>query len=194
MAEKLAKSPAVRKVLTISTIVQKPTAKGKLMWTITDENDDFYSVFNEMVRARLDEGATVAVMLEIAERGDKQYKNIVGIADNPVAAAGEVNVNELLPGGEPTSSMQIQTTKSPAAAPAPVAAPRPAEHRPLNVMTSMVDIRIAALHAATRLCAAGLITAAQVEFNCREFEKYIMGVGLNEHNSSSAGGLDEYIT
>lgn len=195
----------VRKVIKIAAIQQKKTAKGKDMWTITDDKDDFYSVFDEFVRGRLEVDQTVAVMVEINATGGKSYKNIVGIADALLSPATDSDVSELLP----TSSMDIQAAgDEPAAKPNPDASagPKlpPAPQTPEPLMTrwptenppkkpDMVDIRAKALGCAVRLCAGGVITHKQIEHNSNVFVKYILGVEPSEQNSSSEGeAVDEY--
>jgi hypothetical protein len=182
----------IRKVLFIKSIEQKPTSKGKPMWTITDEQDDFYSVFDEFVRSRLAEGQHNAVMVKIEPRGDRSYKNIVGIAETTTAEAPPTNLDELRIDNEaPVTSpkpQQSSTPPPPVATPtqAPAPTPRPAAPTPAN--DRMVDIRMKALELSVSLTARGQATAAQIEPNANSFVSYILG----EQNSSSRGGTNEF--
>lgn len=172
----MAEATAVRRVITIKSIQKKMKHDGTTpFWNITENSGDFYSVFDPTVEARLAEGQH-AVMVEEVERNGKTYRNIVGIAD-PMIAAGEVSVQEIVPGGTP-----VMETK-------------PQQSRPLNVVNNMLEVRIAALNATATLLATGSITASKVEAQTKQFEQYLLHGWPDEQKSSSAAtdGADQFI-
>lgn len=184
---------AERKIIMVARIEQKPTTKGKDMWRIIDDHDDFYSIFDEFVRGRIVEGKHNAVMVKVEQRAGKSYKNIVGIADGPVAEENDVSTNDLLPGGAaPPSSQNLQ--QSPAPVPTqnttpPPATTRPPAPTPAGPADQMADIRAKGLELAVSMFNANRITHEQIEANANTFVGYIAG----EQNSSSKGRFhDEY--
>lgn len=188
------KTIPIRKVITITAIEQKttspktPGAQGKTFWTITDEHSDFYSVFADDVRARIAQGATMALMVKEEPRGDKVYKNIVGLAeDQPgVPAASPMapaSVNEFLPGAPVSQPIQQASAPQVTQTPPPAPAKQPATASP------MVAIRSKALELSVQMFVAGRITEKQIEPNANQFVGYILG----EQIISSDGGSNDFI-
>lgn len=175
--------PVIR-TITIAAIAQKTSSKGKPFWTITDEKDDFYSVFDEFVRGQIAEGQTLQLSIKEEHRGDKTYKNIVGLAGPgaalPTAPAGELTVNDLLPGAAPVVSQPPQQTPAPVVAQTPPPVAAPVAPKPPESL-DMLDIRYKALGLAVQLFVAGRITDKQIEPNADQFASYMLG----EQKSSS---------
>lgn len=165
-------TPAIRKVIYVKDVEQKTTQKGRPMWTITDDQNDFYSVFDEFVRARIIPGQHNAVMVKTEDRNGKMYKNISGMAE-AAPIAGDQDLNELRIDGSnpPAPAAPLQTPVAPIA---PV-------QRAAVTNTLPVDIRYQALSLAVGMFNAGTITHDQIEANANEFLKYIIG----EQNSYS---------
>lgn len=169
----------IRKVLTISAINKKLKSDGKSpFWSVTADNGDFYSVFKPDVEARLAEGKH-AVMVEENKRGDKVYRNIVGIAEAEMEADG-VDLDEIVPGGKEISTAPPLLKKQ--------------QNLSTNII-NLVDIRAQALACAVQLAAQGVITNAKIESQARIFCEYILHGRSNDQPSSapSTDDVDQFV-
>lgn len=175
MTTQSVKSKPFRKIITITDIARKKKNDEKKTpyWQVTDDNGDFYSVFSKDIEPRLEVDESNSVMVEEVKRGEKTYRNIVGIAppeDIDEDPADDI-LDEVVPNGRP--------------------APRPAKPATTTIVNNMADIRAQALVAAVTLVAAGTVAAKDIEKQSDTFVQYILtGKSVEQKNSSEVS--DDY--
>lgn len=160
-------------MLTIKKKIPKTTKTGKSYTSVVDQNGTWYSIWDTMVDARIEEGKTYDLVVET--KGD--FHNITGIASNVV----DINDDQVSPLAD------IFTDE-----PAPIAKPAaPAPSKLEREMGTIIDERKHGIYCATLLCAAGKIGIEQMPAVADKIIAYIQGSSSTKTTTAAVEKVGE---